>query len=493
MLPIVHSLESHAKNSPNRAAVITGDHSTTYAQLWHQVIVAAEWYIDKGVKLGDTVIISTDSRDPYYPAAYFGAHLARAVAVPTEFRASRDEIKQRMEFVGSKLTMFGDRLLEFRAALQKSGGSILRDADSDFPSLSELAEIMFTTGSTGRPKGVTLSHRNIAASTELIHKFVANRPDDKEVVTVPLTHSFGLGRLRSTILVGGTVVLVPGLTFPQLTIRALEDHQATGLSCVPSGVHLLMSQFEEKLAELADQLRFMEMGSAPMSVSDKNKLCTILPNTRLCMHYGLTEASRSTFLELHADRDHLESVGRPSPGVETRIVSQSKSRASIGERGFIQVRAETVMQGYWDDDTRTNGVLDRTTGWLNTGDLGYADANGYIHFAGRADDAINTGGENILPDDVEHYANEFNGVDECGCIGIPDPDGILGEVPLLFVVSGSTELDLNELSVFLHQRIGREAPNIIIKSIGRLPRSASGKLLRRELRSKFDNEQTRSK
>jgi len=294
------------------------------------------------------------------------------------------------------------------------------------------------------------------------------------------------------MLAGGTIVLVPGLTFPQLTIRALQDHSATGLACVPTGICLLAAKYEESLAGLASQLKYMEMGSAPLAVRDKKKLCRLLPDTRLCMHYGLTEASRSTFLEFHADRNHLDSVGKPSPGVEIRIFSQSEPSVSVEQVGLIHVRAATVMQGYWKDEKRTKKVLDRDSGWLNSGDLGYIDASGYVYLAGRADDQINTGGVKILPEDVERYANEFNGVKECGCIGIPDPDGLLGEVPLLFVVSGSAPLDQGELSSFLRKCSGLEMPKVVIRSIDELPRTESGKLLRRELRAKYANEQTAS-
>ena len=490
--PIVCCIESHARRTPHQIAVITGNVEISYGELWPQITVAAAWYLDNGVRSGDTVLISTDSRDPFFTAAYFGAHLARAIAVPIGFRASPDEIEQRIRSVESQLALIGDRLSELQSLLTDSTGSVHRSRDFVTPTLSDVAEIMFTTGSTGESKGVTLSHGNIAASAELIRSFVGNTEDDIEVVTVPLTHSFGLGRLRSTMLAGGTIVFVPGLTFPQLTIRALRDHVATGLACVPAGICLLVAQYEESLVALANQLKYLEMGSAPLSIQDKNKLCRLLPDTRLCMHYGLTEASRSTFLEFHADRDHLDSVGKPSPGVEVRIFSQSEPSVPAEQMGLIHVRAATVMQGYWKDEKRTRKVLDRDSGWLNSGDLGYLDANGYVYLAGRADDQINTGGVKILPEDVERYANEFGGVQECGCIGIPDPEGLLGEVPLLFVVSGNTPLDSREFSSYLRKRFGQEMPRFVIRSIDELPRTDSGKLLRRELRTRYANEQIAS-
>lgn len=485
MQPIVYRIESHAKRTPQQTAIVSGNVRSCYAELWQQITVAARWYLDNGVRSGDTVLISTDSRDPFFAAAYFGAQLLRAIPVPVGFRTSSEEIKRRAELVDARLTLFGDSSTKFGAALRSSTAPAEFGSNEIVPGSSHVAEIIFTTGSTGEPKGVILSHGNIAASAELLRSFIGNTENDNEVVTVPMTHSFGLGRLRSTMLAGGTIVLVPGLTFPQLTIRALEDHVATGLSCVPAGIRILMSQYEERLAEFADQLRYMEMGSAHLSVRDKEILSRILPGTRLCMHYGLTEASRSTFLEFHADSDHLDSVGKPSPGVEVRIVDQSGTSTPVNEIGLIHVRAATIMQGYWKDEKRTEQTLDRETGWLNTGDLGCIDDDGYLHLAGRADDQINTGGVKIIPNEVENLAAEFPGVEDCGCVGVPDPEGLLGEVPVLFVVSNCAPVDSSELSNFLRKRFGLELPKIIIQPIDTLPRTDSGKLLRLGLQAKY--------
>jgi len=485
--PIVRVIRDQAVTRPQHIAVITGQTETTYQDLWAQVSTAAAWYQDNGVQVGETVLISTDSRDPYCVAAYFGAHLVGAIAVPSAFRMAEDEIEHRREIVASRFSVFGERLVELRELLSSSSITPISGRDFDPPELSSTAAILFTTGSCGEPKGVTLSHGNIAASADLIRRFIGNTEYDREVVTVPLTHSFGLGRLRSNVLAGGTIILVPGLTFPQLAVNALYDHAATGLACVPAGMSLLLSKYEASLAELANQLKYLEMGSMRFPLSHKKRLRDILPATRLCMHYGLTEASRSTFLEFHADREHLESVGKPSHGVEIAIMGEANLPVPVGETGLIHVRAATVMQGYWNNNERTAQVLNRDSGWLNTDDLGYQDADGYVHFLGRADDVINTGGVKLLPDDVESFARDFGGVEDCGCVGIPDPDGILGEVPVLFVVSENSALNLTELSRFLRDRLGNEAPTIAIRLIKELPRSASGKLLRRELRSTSAN------
>lgn len=478
--PIVRDLQTIVKAAPDRIALVTGKRQISYGELWAQSIAASEWYRLNGVTPGDRIVISTDSRDPYFSAAYFGAHLAGAIAVPSDYRSDAGDLEQRCRFVDAKIVLFHDKRDELLQHIEKSRPQV--DADMTVGiDMSSIAEIMFTTGSTGIPKGVALAHRNIAASAVLIRKFIGNTSSDSEVVTVPLTHSFGLGRLRSVLLAGGKLILVPGLVFPQLVIKGLQDHGATGLACVPGGIRLLMAQCESGLRDLADQIRYVEMGSAPFAAHEKAKLARLLPTTRICMHYGLTEASRSSFLEFHEDSDHLESVGRASPGVEIQIRDIGGQVLPSGVQGRIHVRAETIMAGYWSNESETEKVLNRESGWLDTGDLGHLDEDGFLHLTGRADDVINCGGENLMPNDVEQIAVDFPGVRDAACRGTNDPKGILGQVPLLCIVGDRSSIDVDELINYVRSRLTTRIPVILVEFVKSIPRSNSGKLLRHKL------------
>lgn len=478
--PIVFRIREHATERPEHIAIAIGKARLSYAELWQQAVAAREWLIARGVRRGDRVLIATDSRDPFFPAAYFGTHLAGAIAVPIDFRSTPEKIDSRSRFVGARITLTGLDLADFREFLGERKPSGTGDEDIPLPAMPDIAEIMFTSGTTGQPKGVTLSHQNIAESAQLIRSFVGNTADDVEVVTVPLTHSFGLGRLRAVMLAGGTIVIVPGLVFPQLTIQALADYQATGLACVPSGMRLLLTRMSDKLAAFAGQLKYLEMGSAVFRPEEKEAVRQLLPRTRLCMHYGLTEASRSTFLEFHEDSGHLDSVGRPSPGVEIKVVPQAGIRRGDSALGLLHIRAPTVMAGYWNAEELTARVLDRPGGWLNSGDLGWIDDAGYVHLAGRADEVINCGGAKFTPDDLERYAEEFENVRECGCTAVPDPGGVLGDIPLLCVTT-SGPVDSAALAKHVRKRFAYDLPTVLVRAVDALPRTESGKLIRREL------------
>jgi long-chain acyl-CoA synthetase len=478
--PIVIRIREHAIERPAHTAIAIGKKRLSYAELWRQTAAAREWLISRGIGHGDRVLISTDSRDPYFPAAYFGTQLAGAIAVPIDFRSTAERIESRSRFVTARIALVDRHLTDFRMFIGEEQHTAAKDEIEQIPAMSDLAEIMFTSGTTGKPKGVTLSHQNIAESAQLIRSFVGNDADDVEVVTVPLTHSFGLGRLRATILAGGTIVIIPGLVFPQLTFRALAEHRATGLACVPSGMRLFLAKMSDNLAAFAGQLKYLEMGSAVFRPEEKEQVRNLLPHTRLCMHYGLTEASRSAFLEFHEDRKHLDSVGKPSPGIEIKVVPQADCPPGDAALGLLHIRAPTVMVGYWNDDKLTSTVLERETGWLNSGDLGWIDDAGYLHLAGRADEVINCGGAKFMPDELERYAEEFANVMECGCTAVADPGGVLGDIPLLCVTT-SGPVDTGALAKHVRKRFAYDLPTMVVRVVNTLPRTVSGKLIRRQL------------
>lgn len=479
--PLVRCVSRRASAHPDKPAVVCGEVSISYAQLWLASCRGSAWLERRHVSAGDRVLLTAHATDPWFAAAYLATHLAGAIAVPLDAKAAAGTIASVVRQTEPVLALAGELLGEFRATAAGSGDFAMpggREPDPDTP-----ADILFTTGSTGEPKGVLLTHRNITAAARNMIEFVGNAGTDREVVTVPLSHSFGLGRLRANLIAGGTLILVPGLSFPALVFRALEVHRATGLACVPAGVAVLLRQ-GDRLGDFADQLGYMELGSAPMEAPQRRELMRLLSHTRICMHYGLTEASRSAFIEFHAGRQHLDSIGRPAPNVSIRVRDEARNPVPAGTTGHIQVSGETVMSGYWRDAERTAAVLGED-GWLDTGDLGHFDGDGYLYLDGRGDDLINVGGRKVFPAAVELAAAQFPAVAESACIALPDPQRILGEVPVLYVVpADSGSVDGAALIRFLAGRIEAHAVPVAVHLVTELPKTGSGKLLRSVLRAR---------
>lgn len=481
---IARSLQHHAASRPDRPALVSGSTTLTYGELWSHASSCAAWLATRNVRAQDRVIILGAPDDPWCVVAYFGAHLACAIAVPLDFRtpqATIDEIVARVDpalvIDGTQFSILKQSVLEPAPGADDPASALAR------LSLDDPADLLFTSGSTGRPKGVMLTHRNIAAATQNIIAFIGNDSSDREVCTVPLNHSFGLGRMRCNIVAGGTLILVPGLRFPALVFKALLAHQATGLSCVPSGLAVLLRVAGEGLAERTGALRYMELGSERMDAPAKRELARLLSSTRICMHYGLTEASRSAFMEFHQDSQHLDSVGKAVGSVLLAVCDEAGTELEPGVTGRILVKGPTVMESYWRDPERTRAAVD-DRGWFDTGDLGYLDAAGYLYLQGRSDDVINVGGRKVYPDTVEEAALQFPGVVEAACVASPDPEGLVAEVPALYVVTAeAAPLDAAALIRHLEERIERHAVPRHIRGVGTLPRTASGKLQRAVLRA----------
>src|SRR4029077_7789024 len=231
------------------------------------------------------------------------------------------------------------RPLEELAALPR------RKRDFPMPALDLLSDLIFTTGTTGRPKGVRLTHRNTAATARQINAVFGTRPGDIDVVPIPLYHGFGLGRMRCVLTAGGAVLLAQGFRLPGEIFAAIQRHNCTGLVGVPAGFAVLLQFGERGLGTVADKLRYIELGSAVMPLEQKLALIKLLPNTKLLMHYGLTEAGRSPFTEFHRDRNRLDTVGLPAPGVRFEVRDEQGKALPAGTPGALWIGGEHVSAG----------------------------------------------------------------------------------------------------------------------------------------------------
>ncbi|MBN2578673.1 MAG: long-chain fatty acid--CoA ligase, partial [Pirellulales bacterium] len=266
----------------------------------------------------------------------------------------------------------------------------------------------------------------------------------------------------------------------QLLHRVL-DLRATGLALVPAGFDLLLRMTKDRLRDAQDHLRYVEIGSAPLARETKLQLMEMLPRTRICHHFGLTEASRATFLDYHADREKLDSIGRPSPNVELAVHDKQGRRLPDGERGELVVRGGMVMREYWKRPELTRQTL--RDGWLRTGDWGSRDSEGYYYLLGRQGDLINVGGLKASPEEIEQWLNRYPGVIESACVGVPDPQGITGQCVKAYLVSRE-EVSLQEIVSWLRDHLEEYKIPRVIERSGSLPKTSSGKIQRHLLRER---------
>ena len=246
---------------------------------------------------------------------------------------------------------------------------------------AEPAQISLSSGTTGAPKALLLSHRALADVATRLSTAMQLDASAREYVGVPVTFSFGFGRIRALASVGGAAFIpARGFRVDELA-GLLRSDEVNSLSAVPTLLRLLIAE-REKFRDIGAKLRWLEVGSQSISLPEKQALRQIFPNARILQHYGLTEASRTTFLDISSEEDHLGSVGRPTGSVEIKLLDD----------GRIAIRGPHLASGIVTADG-LQSITD-TEGWLVTSDLGHI-ADGYLYFDGRADDLINVGGVKV--------------------------------------------------------------------------------------------------
>lgn len=339
-----------------------------------------------------------------------------------------------------------------------------------------IAQISFTSGTEGKPKGILISHRNLADMVDRLNLVMRMDSGIREYVGVPVYHSFGFGRCRAIATVGGKF-FVPANGFDPLEIKSmLESGQINSISAVPSLWRILF-ECEDLFGDETHTVKWIEIGSQYMSAEEKLRLKKLFPAAIIVQHYGLTEASRSTFLSIHETDNPLilESVGRTVGDTHIRCNSEGK----IIIRGSV-VAQQRLLDGELQPLTDSEG-------WLTTGDLGEI-RNGLVYYLGRADDIINCGGVKIVPDNVERELRHALGLETgLACARIKDEmrgDGVL------IAYESSTNLDTRTLKMAaesvladMHVIVGNA---LHFMAVDNIPVTSTGKVQRKELSAQFE-------
>lgn len=314
---------------------------------------------------------------------------------------------------------------------------------------ADMAAILYTSGSTGKPKGVVLSHRNMVTGAESVASYIGNSPEDRILSVLPLSFDAGLSQLTTAFCSGAYVHLMDYL-LPRDVLRAVERHQITGITGVPSLWNPLSRQ--EWSPEAASCVRYLANTGGAMPEQTTRALAERLPDTELFLMYGLTEAFRSTFLPPAQALKKPLSVGQAIPNAQVMIVDEQGQECAPGVHGELVHRGALVAMGYWKNPGATQERFRAAPGlpagipteeiavW--SGDTAYRDDEGDIFFVSRTDSMIKTSGYRVSPSEIEEEAIAVAGVEEVAAVAAPDPD--IGQAIVLFVGSGAEPEELEK-------------------------------------------------
>lgn len=449
-------LERGARRRGAKVALVDGQRSLTYADLWGRVCAAAGWFRGRGAEPGDRVLLRM-SNSAASVIAYYGALRAGCVVVPSSPRIGLHEVSAQLADSEARLTVGEDE--------EPGSGE-----PPPSPPSSGLAVLQYTSGTTGPPKAAMMSHGNLVANAFQNARWFGWTATVRNLGVLPICHTWGLCVcLNSTFAVGGTLLLVRRFD-PEETLELLALHRATVLYGSATMFHRLLDLPPAKLPSL----RHAKAGAMLSQGRLKERWDERYPRAPLQQGYGLTEASP----ESHNNPPHrfkAGTVGIPIQDTECRIVDAAGLEVKEGVAGEVCLRGPQVTSGYWRRP-HESPFLD---GWLRTGDVGIMDAEGYLTIVDRLKDMLKFRGYTVSPNAVEERLLRHPAVREAVVVGRMDERD--GEVPVAFVVpaAAATAEDLLE-----HCRAGLapyEVPREVL-FVDAIPRNAVGKPLRRELR-----------
>ncbi len=492
-----------AGSQPDKTAVAFKKDILTYRMLADKICAAGGALARLGVARGDRVLFTALSK-PEMVVAYLGIQYIGAVAVfidknstPESAAAIYEDAQASLFITDKPMKEHGGNLKLFSLKqLYATDATKEGQAGYTMPDENEMAELLFTTGTTGKPKGVILSYKAVYHILKNTIEGIGITPQERLLLPLPLNHSFALRVLRALLYTGATIVLQNGFAFAREVELNQEAFGCTAIAAVPASMELLGGQMQDEFPRIMGNFRYIEIGAGSLTIAQRKRLTKQLPKTTVFNTWGSSESGGALFLNVNEAASHEKRVGalgKPLPGVMVRVLDANgrpMERSDADHPGRMALKGDMIMSGYWHRDELTAETLQ--DGWLITSDLIYTDEDGYVYMLGRADDIINVGGEKVSPVEVENIAGEYELLRECACIGADDPNGVLGQIPVLFIVTNSASFTEAGLQTFLAARLERyKLPQQYIP-LTELPRNRMGKIDRRQLRRIFsergDNE-----
>lgn len=519
-----HLISEQATLRPSALALSAKEASLNYANLWHQTEAFARALTQLGLHKGERIGIYLDKRFETVISA-FGSSAAGCVFVPINPILKPEQVRhilhdcnvrllvtspERLDSLTNILSVCPDlhhisltvdahaqsRLghIKLHPWLQALSGETLPDRVTE----NDMAAILYTSGSTGRPKGVVLSHRNMVAGARSVASYLGNHPGDRLLAALPLSFDAGFSQLTTAFSVGAHVVLLNYL-MPRDLIKAVEKWQITGLTAVPPlWIQIANQAWPEPTRR---HLRYIASTGGRMQGETLACLRNKLPETRVFLMYGLTEAFRATYLSPDEIDRRPDSIGKTIPNNEVLVLRKDGSPCAPNEPGELVQRGPLVAMGYWNDPERTAErfrplpktlpELLRPSGLVQaeiavfSGDTVRQDEEGFLYFVGRRDEMIKTSGYRVSPEEVEEAAYASEQVAECCAFGLPHP--VMGEA-IVLVTRLKTGRDTTTLLQTLKTRCpAYQVPARIISLDTPLPRNPNGKMDRALLRQRFDS------
>lgn len=456
--------------------------------------------LEEGVRPGDRIaMLGKESLDSL--CLLFGIAKARAVCVNVNWRLAAEELAGILEDAGPRLLVVEEellsqvpRMLERLEARPKvvTFSATCQGASDSAPALDHAPEDvvvqLYTSGTTGRPKGVQLPNRSFFALAQEMEargeQWLGWSETAVSLMFIPTFHIGGLWGVVRGLALGSMNIVLPRFEPPAI-LQAIPRYRVTKVCMVPAMMQVLLAEPGFEDTDLSS-LETVLYGGSPISPALLERAMERF-GCDFCQLYGMTETGNMAVNlrpEDHrsTERGRLRAAGRPLPGVEARIVDASGAEVGVGEVGEIALETPARMVGYWRRPEETAKTL--VDGWVMTGDAGYRDEEGFLYVCDRIKDMIISAGENIYPAEIEQVIRSHAGVADVAVIGVPDE--LWGEAVKAFVVPRpGVPLRARDIKRHARDHLAEFKVPTSVDLVEQLPRNASGKLLKGQLREPY--------
>ncbi len=504
-------LDFHARETPEAEFVYFQGSSVSYGEGQKSANRLANALLAEGLAQGDRIAIAAKNCTEY-ALLYFACSKAGIVPVPLNYRLAPAEWQYIIDDSEAKLIIAGPEFAEGVDSIRPALGGVKRfvslggEIPAGWSSYSAWTEShgvhdpgieiestapayqMYTSGTTGRPKGAIVTHNAVTSNvSQLLTGFFIQR-DERYLIVVPLYHAAGASALFITTACGACTYLQADF-IPQEVVRALSEERIALTTLVPAMIQALLVMVPDVAKRSYQSLRQLAYGASPISEETLRRAIQVF-GCDFVQGYGMTEST--AVLTLLTPKDHeralkekrelLRSAGRPILGTELRIVDPAGEPVPTGTPGEITARGPQLMQGYWNLEDATRRTLEH--GWLHTDDVGCVDEEGYLYILDRVKDMIVSGGENVYPNEVENVLFSHPAVGDAAVIGVPDERWGEAVKGIVVLREGQTATE-EELREFCRSQLaGFKVPKSI-DFVAELPRNATGKVLKTELRKPY--------
>ncbi|MFD1362198.1 long-chain-fatty-acid--CoA ligase [Lentibacillus salinarum] len=536
--PLDAFLASTAEQFPKKKALHFMGKEWTFADVYSQARKMAAHFQLLGLKKGDRVAVMLPNC-PQAVISYYGALLAGAVVVQTNPLYKERELEYQLNDSGATFIVCLDILLPrvthvrgntplkhtivtgikdylpfpknlvYPFIQKKEYNMVVKVEPSedihiwqtimetghehytpvDMDPKNDLALLQYTGGTTGNPKGVMLTHYNLVANVQMCRKWLYKAEPGKETVlgVLPFFHVYGMTAVMNmSIMYGYKMILLPKFD-PEEVLKTIQKQKPTMFPGAPTIYVGLLNHPNLKKYDLSS-IEACISGSAPLPVEVQEQFEKVTDG-HLVEGYGLTESSPVTHANFIWGKRVNGSIGVPWPDTDSKIIMENGEEAPVGEIGEVAVSGPQVMKGYWNNQEETDNVL--KDGWLFTGDVGYMDESGYFYIVDRKKDMIIAGGYNIYPREVEEVLYEHEAIQEVAVAGVPDP--YRGETVKAYVaLKAGHQIDEKQLNAFCRSNLAAFKVPRIYEFRDELPKTAVGKILRRQLVAEEKAQQTKT-